>query len=161
MTKLTRILSGTVKEDWVDYNGHMADYAFAIVFSDTLTAFMDIIGIDERYRKETANTIYTIDIRITYLRECHKEQKFHVLQQMLDVDAKRFHTCLRMVDDLSGEDLARSEQLLMHVHRDAAGVPRSLPFSPSVSAILVSYKNSHRDLGVPAWVGSRIGIRRK
>ena len=58
-----------VRPEWVDYNGHMGDFAYAIAFSQTVTAFMDAIGIDRAYRDATSATLYTLDMRIGYQRE--------------------------------------------------------------------------------------------
>ncbi len=156
-----KVLSGSVLESWVDFNGHMADASYGIVLSDTITAFMDMIGIDAEYRLKTNNTIYTMEMRILYLRECHKGQKFDVLMQVIDHDEKRFHTFVRIVDEESGEDVAWGEQLLLHTHQDPVSGPRSCPFPPEIMDKLEAYRVAHRGLEVPPWIGSRIGIRRK
>jgi acyl-CoA thioester hydrolase len=155
------VLSGTVLESWVDFNGHMADASYGIVLSDAITAFMDMICIDAEYRRKTNNTLYTMEMRILYLRECHKGQKFDVLMQVIDHDAKRFHTFVRIVDEESGEDVAWGEQLLLHTHQDPVSGPRSCPFPPGIMDKLEAYRAAHRSLEVPPWIGSRIGIRRK
>lgn len=162
MPQLTRVFSGEVRKDWVDYNGHMGDYAYAIVFSDAITAYMDTIGCDAPYRRETGCTLYTMEMRIAYLRECKAGQRFHVLQQMLDADGKRFHSYMRMVDDASGEDAAVAEQLLMHMHRDpATSVPRARAFPDTMRAKVEADREEHRAIAVPAWIDAKIGIRRR
>jgi acyl-CoA thioester hydrolase len=158
---LHRVFQGKVKSEWVDYNGHMGDFAYAIVFSDAVTAFMDEIGVTEAYRTTKLCTIYTLDLRIAYLKECHEGQSFHVLQQLLDADHKRYHAYFRMVDDATGEDLAWSEQLLMHMKQQKDGPPRSMPFPPSVREKVDARMAEQRGLARPEWVGSPIGIRRK
>ena len=42
-----------VAPDWVDYNGHMNDAAYALVFSRAGDALMDRIGLDAAARKAT------------------------------------------------------------------------------------------------------------
>ncbi len=54
----------TVSPSWIDYNGHMGDYAYGIVFSDAATAYMDRIGVDTPYREANNATLYTLDSRI-------------------------------------------------------------------------------------------------
>jgi acyl-CoA thioester hydrolase len=157
MTAQTLLLSGTVKTDWVDYNGHMGDYAYGIVFSDAVTAFMDVIGVDAPYRARTKCTIYTLEMRIAYLKECHSGQRFHVLQQIVDHDHKRYHGFLRMVDDVTGEDLAWCEQLLMHMQQSAP--PKAVIYPPDVQAKLDAIAGPQRALPKPDWVGRVIGIR--
>lgn len=156
-----KIFEGEVKFAWVDYNGHMGDFAYSIVFSDAITAFMDLIGVDEVYRTSTQRTIYTLDMRIAYLQECHKGQRFYVEQQLLDKDHKRYHTFMRMVDAVSGEVLAVSEQLLMHMQQTDGSAPKAVNFDDAVQAKLNGYFEAQRAMPKPDWVGSVIGIRRK
>lgn len=157
---LIKVLSGTVQKEWIDYNGHMGDFAYGIVFSNALTAFEEMIGITDSYRRQTSCMIYTMEIRISYLRECHLGQSFHVLQQVLDADHKRVHAYLRMVEDESGQDLSQCEQLFTHTQRDPNGTPRSVPFPPNIMATVERYRSSHENLKSPDWIKSRIGIRR-
>ena len=47
------VYATTVAGDWIDYNGHMNDAAYALVFSRSLDALMDRIGLDAATRKRT------------------------------------------------------------------------------------------------------------
>lgn len=154
----TRILSATVCDAWVDYNGHMGDYAYGIVFSNAATAYMDRIGIDAAYRAETAATLYTLDSRIGFLRECHAGEALHVDLVVLAADAKRLHLFMRLIN-AANDELALCEQLLMHVSR-AEGLPRSasLP-GPSLDQVMADLK-AHRDIERPAWLNRRVGLSR-
>ena len=51
MSETLPIYRTSVSPSWIDYNGHMGDYAYGIVFSDAATAYMDRIGIDAAYRE--------------------------------------------------------------------------------------------------------------
>lgn len=155
---LLRILSATVCESWVDYNGHMGDYAYGIVFSDAATAYMDQIGIDEAYRTETGATLYTLDTRIGFMRECHAGEALHVDILVLAADAKRLHLFMRLVNS-AGDELALCEQVLMHVSR-AEGVPRSASLRAPQLERLMADLEAHRDIERPAWLSRRIGLSR-
>ena len=39
-----------VLPEWVDYNGHMSESCYLLVFGDSTDAFFRLIGIDETYR---------------------------------------------------------------------------------------------------------------
>ena len=158
---LIRVLSGTVQQEWIDYNGHMGDFAYGIVFSNALTAFEEMIGITDNYRRQTSCMIYTMEIRISYLRECRLGQSFHVLLQVLDADHKRIHTYLRMVEDESGQDLSWCEQLFTHTERDSKGTARSVPFPSDLLETIEHYRTLHEKLESPYWIRNRIGIRRR
>ena len=160
MGDMTKVLSGSVRRNWIDYNGHMGDFAYGIIFSDAATSFMDMIGVDETYRKGTGCTIYTLEVRIAYLKACHLDQKFHVLQQLIDLDGKRFHSYLRMVDDKTGQDLAVCEQLLMHMQQSPGQPSKSKPFPLAVKEKLSWFRRQEQNLPIPEWIGGHIGIHR-
>ena len=161
MSDWTLLLRGSVKSDWVDYNGHMADYAYGIVFSDGITAFMDLIGVDKKYRLSTKCTMYTLDVRISYLKECHLGQRFRLVQKILDSDAKRYHAFNRLIDEKSGIDVAWCEQLAMHMQQAEGGEPKSKAFPSYIQQNLENLGTRQRDLQIPDWVGGTINIRRK
>jgi acyl-CoA thioester hydrolase len=121
----------SVHPQWVDYNGHMADFAYAIAFSQTVTAFMDAIGLDEHYRSATAATLYTLDMRIGYQRECHQGEALELTLHVLAADTKRMHLYLEMHDS-AGNQLAWNEQVLLHVTR-ASGEPKAAAFLDETS----------------------------
>lgn len=153
-----RILSTTVADAWVDYNGHMGDYAYGIVFSGAATAYMDRIGIDATYRAETAATLYTLDSRIGFTRECHAGEILHVDALVLAADARRLHLLMRLTN-AAGDELALCEQVLMHVSR-ASGTPRgaALPV-PSLERLMADLE-AHGEIERPAWLERRIGLSR-
>jgi acyl-CoA thioester hydrolase len=159
--QLTVVLRGAVKPAWVDYNGHMGDYAYGIVFSDAVTHFMDMIGVDQDFRNKTRQTVYLLEWRISFLQECHEGQAFRVEQQLLDIDGKRFHGYYRMVDEATGTDLAICEQLLMYMQQHDGVPPKACTFPPEIQAKLEGYFQPQKAMPWPAWVGGKLGIRRK
>ncbi len=161
MSQLTVVLRGTVKPAWVDYNGHMGDYAYGIVFSDAVTSFMDMIGVNEKHRRETLQTVYLLEWRISFLQECHEGQSFRVEQQLLDRDPKRFHGFYRMVDEATGQELAICEKLLMYMQQQENAPPKACNFPPEVAAKLEGYFQPQKEMSWPSWVGGKLGIRRK
>jgi len=42
-----------VRAEWIDYNGHLSEPFYVLVFGLATTDLMDVTGIDERYREET------------------------------------------------------------------------------------------------------------
>ena len=145
-----------VLPDWVDYNGHMGDFAYGIAFSRSVTALMEEIGLDEAYRAESEATLYTLEMRIGYQRECHEGDAFTVGTRVLAVDAKRMHLYQEMLDE-SGERLAWCEQVLLHVARNT-GKPKAAPFPPTAAARLQEMEMAQRDLPYPDWLNRRTGL---
>tara|TARA_Y100000815_G_scaffold195612_1_gene179100 strand:- start:214 stop:687 length:474 start_codon:yes stop_codon:yes gene_type:complete len=145
-----------VLPDWVDYNGHMGDFAYGIAFSRSVTALMEEIGLDEAYRAESEATLYTLEMRIGYQRECHEGDAFTVNTRVLAVDAKRMHLYQEMLDE-SGERLAWCEQVLLHVARKS-GKPRAAPFPAIAAARLEALQTAQRDEPYPDWLNRRTGL---
>lgn len=120
----------TIPQAWVDYNGHMGDFAYGIAFSETVTAFMAVIGLDADYRQAARATLYTLDLRIGYRKECHEGEGVTLALHVLDLDAKRMHLYLTMTDH-RGAMLAWNTQVLLHVSQ-AGAAPKSAPFPPEI-----------------------------
>lgn len=139
---------GVVGPEWVDYNGHMGDFAYAMAFSQAVTGFMEGLGLDASYREQTGATLYTLDMRIGYRKECHEGDALTISLFVLRSDAKRLHVYLEMVNS-GGECLAWSEQVLMHVSR-ASGQPKAAPFPPHAVARLRQAAEAGGGFGRPA-----------
>ncbi|MCZ4316620.1 thioesterase family protein [Comamonadaceae bacterium G21597-S1] len=151
------LLQTTVASQWVDYNGHMSESCYLLVFGDNSDAFFRFIGIDEAYRA-AGHSLYTVQTQIHNLREVSEGEPIRVTLQLLDNDEKRLHIFHAMFHGSSGELLATGEQMLVHVDM-AAG--RSVPMPADMLAKVRAIRAAHAALPVPAQVGQPIGIRRK
>ncbi|MBV8474674.1 MAG: thioesterase family protein, partial [Hyphomicrobiales bacterium] len=60
------VYESAVVAEWVDYNGHMNDAAYAVVFSRSVDALMDRIGLDAATRKASGHTLYTMQTMLHY-----------------------------------------------------------------------------------------------
>ena len=147
----------TVLADWVDYNGHMSESCFLLVFGDNTDAFFRLIGVDEAYRQGGGHSFYTVQTMIHHVREAALGDPLRLTLQLLDADDRRVHLFHAMTHAHSGELLATGEQLLTHVDM-AQG--RSSPMLPEVSRRVRAILAAHGGLPKPAKAGAAIGIRR-
>ncbi len=147
--------SGTVLPQWVDYNGHLNDGYYMVVFSQATDAVMTLIGLDEAGRMATGHSIFTLESHINYLLEVKQGKEIEVRTQVLGSDAKRLQIYHSMV--LAGTDtlLAVSEQMLLNV--DMSG-PRAAPFAPAVMARVQALTLAHRELPRPKYAGRTIAL---
>jgi len=90
------VLETTVVTDWVDYNGHMNDAAYAIVFSRSVDALMDRVGLDAAARKRTGQTVFTLQMMLHYFKEAKEGDMLAVSCQLLEHDDKRMRLWLDM-----------------------------------------------------------------
>jgi carnitine 3-dehydrogenase len=145
-----------VIEAWTDYNDHMTESAFLLVFGDSSDLFFRMIGIDEAYRA-AGSSIYTLETRIHNRREARIGDPLALTLQVLDHDAKRLHIFHTMTNAASGEVLATAEQILVHVDMTAG---RSSPFPADMAERIAAIGEAHKQLPKPPTVGVAMGIRR-
>jgi acyl-CoA thioester hydrolase len=152
---------GTVKPDWVDYNGHMGDFAYTIVFSEALDAFMEAIGLDATRRRETGCTLRESELRIAFLREFHEGQAYEVRLRVLDRQPQGLRLFGQMIDAESGLDAALADQLLIYVNKKGRGLGEACDIPEAIGLKVDQLRD--KDAGAPLapWLESRIGIRRK
>ena len=150
--------SPTVLPQWVDYNGHMSESCFLLVFGDSSDAFFRFIGIDESYRDQGGMSLYTVETHIHNIREASEGEPLILTLQLLDVDEKRVHIFHSMFHAGSGELLATGEQMLLHVDMKAG---RAAPMPNWLLEHVQAIHAAHGVLPRPAQAGAAIAIRRK
>ncbi|SFQ52140.1 acyl-CoA thioester hydrolase [Pseudomonas sp. NFPP07] len=144
-----------ISPDWVDYNGHLRDAFYLLIFSYATDALMDRLGMDSNHREASGNSLFTLELHLNYLHEVKLNTEVEVRTQIIGHDRKRlhlYHSLHKVGDDL---ELAGNEQMLLHV--DLAG-PRSAPFSESVLQCLQAIAAEQADLPAPAWIGRVIAL---
>ncbi len=128
------VLEATVVSEWVDYNGHMNDAAYAIVFSRSVDALMDRVGLDAATRKRTGQSLFTLQMMLHYFKEAKEGDALAVTCHLLEHDEKRMRVWLEMTAP-GGERLAASEQLLISVAQgEGADARRSVELRDQVRA---------------------------
>ncbi|QDI92576.1 thioesterase [Salicibibacter halophilus] len=150
------IWEGEVPAEWVDYNGHMNDAAYATVFSTSLNALMTRIGLNETGRTKHDYTIFTLEAHLKYLAEAHKGQVLRVQVTLLDVDAKRMHVWFTMKNE-QDEAVATSEQMVMGMDQ-TTGKPA--PFPDQVYETILELPRLEKNQW-PEAANKPMGIRRK
>lgn len=140
----------TVRPDWVDYNGHLRDAFYLLIFSFATDALMDYIGLDAAGRAATHSSIYTLESHINYLQEVKLGAAVQVTTQLVAHDTKRLHIYHAMCLPDRAEPVAVSEQMLLHV--DVRG-PTSAVFTPEVMARVQAMGRAHSRLARPKYVG--------
>ena len=143
--------------DWVDYNGHMSESCYLLVFGDNSDAFFRYIGIDESYRDQGGHSLYTAQTHIHYVKEVAQGEPLRLTLQLLDLDPRRIHMIHSMYHADNGDLLCTGEQMLVHVDM-AKGRAAAMP--DFLYARLQAILQAHSTLPVPPQVGRPMGIRR-
>jgi acyl-CoA thioester hydrolase len=155
VTSLLTTWRGSVLPEWVDYNGHLRDAFYMLLFSYATDGLMDTIGLGESGRAETGHSLFTLEAHINYLKEVREGATVEVCTQVLGYDNKR----LRIYHSLYRSDaqlfLAGNEQMLVNI--DMAG-PFSTPFAPMVLESIRTLASQHLSLPSPEYAGRHIAL---
>ncbi|MEX3964761.1 thioesterase family protein [Paraburkholderia sp. EG286B] len=123
----------TVRAEWVDYNGHLRDAFYMLIYSYATDALLDAIGLDAAAREARGRSMYTLEAHLNYLREIKEGAPVRVDVRVIEHDAKRVRLYLEMFagdfDEAGGSPVSASEQLLLHVDRSG---PHAAAFDADV-----------------------------
>ena len=147
-----------IVKDWVDYNGHLRDAYYLLIFSHATDALMDIIGLDEAGRARTAHTLYTLECHLNYLDEVKEGEQVEVRTQLIAHDAKRLHISHSLHRVGEAASLAESEQMLMNIDTQTG---RGAVFDADVAEAVAAIAREQADLPAPVYVGRVIGLPKK
>jgi acyl-CoA thioester hydrolase len=148
----------TVQAGWVDYNDHLNDAYYVVVFSNATTTLMDHIGLGEAERRRTGHSLFTLEMHVNYLKEVKGGTEVRIATQVLGHDQKRLHVFHVMFEAGSTEPTATNEQMLVNI--DMKG-PRSAPFLPDVLAKIEAIARMQEGLPRPANAGRSISLTNK
>ena len=150
--------SPTVLPQWVDYNGHMSESCFLLVFGDNSDAYFRYLGIDESYRDVDNKSFFTVQTHIHNIREVAEGAPLRLTLHVLDMDDKRMHIFHAMYHGTEGHLLATGEQMLVHVDMEQG---RAAPMPDVLYQRVAAVHRAHSALPIPAQAGQPLGIRRK
>lgn len=147
----------TVKPEWIDYNGHLNMAYYNVLFDQGADEIYEDLGFGPDYHAATGNTTYVAEFHVAYLRELHVNDPVRVTFQLVDYDAKRFHSYQEIWHE-DGWLAATGEALTLHV--DQSG-PRVAPMPRDVLDKVTAVAAAHASLPRPDRVGASIGIRKR
>jgi acyl-CoA thioester hydrolase len=111
-----------VRPEWIDYNGHLSEAYYVLVFGHATDAFMVHLGMTPAYLEETATSLFTLEAHVRYLDQIPPDARLEVRSAVIGVTGKLIWLWHEM---FSEGRLRASEEVLM-VHVDT-GAGRSSP----------------------------------
>ncbi len=156
---MLHLFDTSVASEWLDYNGHMNDAAYAIVFSRSVDALMDRIGIDAATRKADRRTLFTAQAMLHYFAQAAEGDAISVSCHLLEHDDKRIRVWMDMTGGPEGKRLAASEQLLLSIDQSGAGA-RVAAWLPQTRAALDALARAQGGLPRAAQAGLGIALKR-
>ncbi|MFK1548899.1 thioesterase family protein [Pseudomonas aeruginosa] len=146
-----------VLREWIDYNEHLRDAFYLLIFSYATDALMEHMGLDEKGRAATGHTLYTLEAHINYLAQAKLHDPLDVRTQFIDRDLKRLHIVHNLYRQGSDEPLAVSEQMLMNVDSRTS---RACVFANSVDTRVSELFRRYHGARNPGYCGRKIAIRK-
>ena len=145
----------TVRAEWVDYNGHLRDAYYLLIFSLAGDALLDGLGLDEVGREQTGHSMFTLECHVSYLQELKRAEPVEVRWQLLGADQKRLHLYFTLHRQGVEAPASVAEQMWLNV--DMAG-PGSTPFAPAVQRRIAALATAHRARARPPFAGRSIAL---
>lgn len=146
---------GAIAQEWVDYNGHLRDAFYLLIFSYAVDGLMDEIGLDTQSRERTGLTLFTLEAHINYLHEVKLGAPVEARIQIMAMDRKRLQLYLTLHPEGEAQVLAASEQMLLQVTLQG---PRSAAFTDQTKAALEVLRVSQQGWPAPEHAGRTISL---
>lgn len=142
---------------WIDYNGHMNVAYYVLAFDNATDKMCDLLDIGIAHLKRDNGSIFTLDLRVNYLREVKEGDPLTFDMQLLDFDSKRMHVFMRMFQSDEGYLSATEEFVILHVDMTSR---RAAPFPEKTMAMLRAMKTAHANLPPPSNLGRGLSLKR-
>ncbi|PCI51518.1 MAG: thioesterase [Alphaproteobacteria bacterium] len=150
-------LEATIKEEWIDFNGHMNMAYYILLFDQALTNFLESLDLGLRYVRENGKSLFALENHVTYQDELKQGDPVRIHFQLLDVDSKFIHYFMRLFHKDSPTLSATMEQISLHVNMKTRMPSRFLKQNMDE---LLALLDQHDKLEKPRETGRTIAIRR-
>mgnify|MGYP000173613971 CR=1 FL=1 len=146
----------SVQAEWIDYNGHMSEAFYVLVFGYATDGLYDLLGIDAAYREAHQCSVYTVEAHINYLQEVGEGEPLLVKTQLLESGAKKMRYFHTLYHGKTGEELASTELLVLFVDMTTH---RTAPFPEGIADNVEALRQAHAALSTPALAERKVGQR--
>ena len=122
-----------VQDAWIDYNGHLSEPYYVLVFGHATDAVMDAVGLGPEYREATDSSLYTVEAHVRYLAEVAAGRDLEVRSEVIGATGK----LLWIWHELWVGGTLRATEEILGVHVDLAS-GRSTPFPEAVARLVAA-----------------------
>jgi len=127
-----KVSQGKVKEDWIDYNGHMNMAYFVQCFEESSDFLLEHMDLGYRYAMEEQKGVFVIKCEINYRKEINLHKNFIISLEELVFKGKKLIVGLKMLNE-NNETIADYKILNLNVDLETK---KSSTFSPKIIAQL-------------------------
>jgi acyl-CoA thioester hydrolase len=147
-----------IEAAWIDYNGHLNQAYYGVIFDRALDALLAPSGLDADTIKARGVTYMTAETHYCYLREVLQSDPVRVALRVLDCDDKRLHVFCELRHATDDWLACTSEWMFLSVSLETR---RVAPWPTDVRARLEAMRAASAGGGRPIQAGRRIAIVRK
>ena len=133
-----------VRDDWIDYNGHLSEAFYVLVLGHATDEVMSVVGLGPDYRSSAGASLFTVEAHIRYLDQVSAGERLEVRSWVIGASSK----LLWIWHELYAADTLRATEEILGLHV-AGDPPAAVPFPDSVAATI------HRALTPPPAHASR------
>ena len=127
-----KVSQGKVKEDWIDYNGHMNMAYYVQCFEESSDFLLEHMDLGYRYAIEEQKGVFVIKCEINYRKEINLYENFIISLEELVCKGKKLIVGLKMLNE-NNETIADYKILNLNVDLETK---KSSTFSPKIIAQL-------------------------
>ena len=138
-----------VQPAWIDYNGHLSEPYYVLVFGHATDAVMDHVGLGPQHRASTGTSLFTVEAHVRYLDQVPPGADLEVRSWVVGATAK----LLRIWHELWVDGTLRATEEILGVHVDTDS-GRSAPFPEAVTRLVAA-----AEVPPPAGAGRAISLR--
>src|SRR3954454_23551953 len=134
-----------VRDEWIDYNGHLSEPYYVLVLGHATDAVMDAVGLGPGYQSANDASLYTVEAHVRYLDEVRAGTDLEARSSIIGVAPK----LLWIWHELWADDRLRATEEILGVHVTGGSS------SPLPDDVLAAARAALVD--PPAHAGRRIG----
>jgi|TARA_X000000950_G_scaffold84868_1_gene106770 acyl-CoA thioester hydrolase len=128
----TKVSTGSVKEDWIDYNGHMNMAYYVQCFEESSDFLLEHMDLGYRYAIEEQKGVFVIKCEINYRKEINLHEIFIISLEELICKGKKLIVGLKMLNAIN-ETIADYKILNLNVDLESK---KSVTFSTAITGQL-------------------------
>jgi acyl-CoA thioester hydrolase len=125
----TKVSTGSVKEDWIDYNGHMNMAYYVQCFEESSDFLLEHMDLGYRYAIEEQKGVFVIKCEINYRKEINLHEIFIISLEELICKGKKLVVGLKMLNAIN-ETIADYKILNLNVDLESK---KSVTFSTAIT----------------------------
>jgi acyl-CoA thioester hydrolase len=144
-----------VRDEWIDYNGHMNVAYYVLLFDWCVDEAFHTLGLGPDYVRDRKASFFTVETHIAYLQELPPGAEVEATLQVLSHDAKRIRAYLELMSRDEGYVAASAEHLFLHIDMESR---RVAPFPDDVLARVKAMRAAHSSLPWPERAGRAIAF---